>query len=208
MTENARVQAVMDKFEMIEVSNVLLSCRDAGDWERLAQCFHADARVTTTWFDGTAQEFAGAAKNMMDGHHPTDTQRHMINNPRVTINGHRAVNEYYVTLCQGRTMDGYEFDFQTWSVTLDLFERRDGNWRICKRSNIYEKDRMEPHVPGSVPQSYYDQLDLSRYPVAIRYHCYRNERSSGHAPKNLILKGSPEEQAARKHAAEWLAGGR
>jgi len=48
---------------------------------------------------------------------------------------------------------------------------------------------------------------LSRYPAAIRYHCYRNERSSGHAPKNLILKGSPEETAARKAAAEWLAGG-
>ena len=71
---------------------------------------------------------------------------------------------------------------------------------------IYEKDRMDPHVPGSVPQSYFDQLDLSRYPKAVRFHCYRNERSSGQIPKNLILKGSPEEKAARKTADEWLAG--
>jgi hypothetical protein len=207
MTDHARLQTVMDKFEIIEVSNVLLCCRDAADWSRLAQCFHDDARVTTSWFDGTAKEFAIASKNMMDGHHEKDTQRHMIGNPRVTINGHRAVNEYYVILYQGRTLDGYEFDLQTWSVTLDLFEQRDGDWRICRRSNIYEKDRMDPHVPGSVPQSYFDQLDLSRYPQAIRYHCYRNERSSGHAPKNLILTGSPEETAARKQAADWLAGG-
>ena len=207
MTEAARLQSVMDKSEIIEVSHVLLSSRDAGDWEKLAQCFHADARVTTSWFDGTAQEFAVAAKNMMDGHHPTDTQRHMISNPRVSICGNRAVNEYYVILYQGRTMDGYEFDFQTWSVTIDLFENRNGAWRICKRSNIYEKDRMDPHVPGSVPHAYYAQLDLSRYPTAIRYHCYRNERSSGQAPKNLILKGSPEETAARSQAAAWLAGG-
>lgn len=197
----------MDKFEIIEVSTVLLCCRDAGDWKRLAQCFHPDAQVTTSWFSGSAREFAEQSKNMMEGHHPTDTQRHMISDPRVALKGHRAVCEYYVILYQGRTLDGYEFDFQTWSVTLDLFEKRDGAWRICKRSNIYEKDRMDPHIPGSVPQSYFDQLDLSRYPAAIRYHCYRNERSSGHPPKNLILKGSPEEKAARNEAEEWLAAG-
>jgi hypothetical protein len=207
MDEEARYKAVLDKFEIIEVSNTLLSARDAPDWDRLAQCFHPDARVTTSWFDGTAAEFARQSRTMMHGHHPNDTQRHTVSNCRVTIKDHRAVNEYYLILYQGRTMDGYEFDFTTWSVTLEFFEKRNGAWRVCKRANIYEKDRMDPHVPGSVPQSYYDQLDLSRYPKAIRYHCYRNERSSGQTPKNLILKGSPEEEAFRKEAADWLAGG-
>ena len=71
---------------------------------------------------------------------------------------------------------------------------------------IYEKSRMDPHVPGSVPQSYYDDLDLSRYPQAIRFHCYRNESSSGQVPKNLILKGSPEEKPRarpRSAARSW-----
>ncbi|OGA50074.1 MAG: hypothetical protein A3G24_22860 [Betaproteobacteria bacterium RIFCSPLOWO2_12_FULL_62_13] len=198
---------MMDKFEITEVSTVSLCCRDSGDWTRLAQCFLPDARVTTSWFDGTAREFADQSRSMMAGHHSSDTQRHMMGNPRVTLKGHRAVCEFYVILYQGRTMDGYAFDLQTWSVTLDLFEKRDGAWRIAKRMIIYEKDRMDPHIPGSVPQSYFDQLDLSRYPAAVRYHCYRNERSSGHAPKNLILKGSPEEKAARKAAEEWLAAG-
>ncbi len=207
MNADARLQAVMDKFEIIEVSNTLLCSRDKPDWERLVQCFHPDARVTTSWFNGTAAEFATQSKKMMDGHHPNDTQRHVASNRCVTIRGNRAINEYYLILYQGRTMDGYEFDFTTWSVSLEFYEKRNGLWRVCKRGNIYEKDRMEPHVPGSVPQSYYDQLDLSRYPKAIRYHCYRNERSSGETPKNLILKGTPEEKAFRKTAEEWLAGG-
>ena len=59
-----------------------------------------------------------------------------------------------------------------------------------------------------MPASYYEKLDLSRYPAAVRFHCYRNEKSSGHAPRNLIVKGSPEEKAARAAAAEWLTGGR
>lgn len=208
MSDNARIQTATEKFEITQVSNTLLSCRDSGDWATLVQCFHPDARVSTSWFDGTAEEFAKASQNMMDGHHPKDTQRHTISNQRVTIIGHRAVNEYYVILYQGRTLDGYEFDLATWSVTLDLFEKRNGEWRISKRSNIYEKDRMDPHVPGSVPASYYEGLDLSSYPSAIRFHCYRNERSSGHKPKNLILKGTAEETTARKNAADWLAGGK
>ena len=101
---------------------------------------------------------------------------------------------------------------------LDVGELSEGSEKFSKKNlfgslfhkdtNIYEKDRLEPHVPGSVPNSYYESLDLSGYPAEIRFHCYRNERSSGHKPKNLILKGSPEETAARQAAKDWLAAGK
>jgi hypothetical protein len=205
MTEQERLQAAADKLEIMEISTIAMHCRDNADWTQLAQCFHPDARLTTSWFDGTAREFAEQSRNMMEKHLPGDTQRHMMSNPRVTLNGRRAINEFYLVLHQGRLLDGYEFDFQTWSVTLDLCEKRGGEWLIFKRQMIYEKGRMDPRAPGSVPQSYWDSLDLSRYPGPIKYHCYRNEKSSGHVPRNLILKGSQEEKAARKSAQEWLA---
>jgi hypothetical protein len=204
MTDDARLQAAADRIEIIQVSTLAMICRDTADWGRLPQCFHPDARLTVSWFDGTAREFAEQSKNMVAGHEPGDTQRHMMSNPHVTLNGRRAINEFYLVLHQGRTLDGYEFDFQTWSVTLDLCEKRDGEWRISRRMMIYEKGRMDPRTPGSVPQSYYDGLDLSQFPAPIKYHCYRNFRSSGHVPKNLIMKGSPEEKAARQSALEWL----
>jgi hypothetical protein len=207
-TLNEKYQATIDKYDIIEVSTISFCCRDTGDWDKLATCFDPEAPITTSWFKGTAREFAAQSKSMMDGHHTTDTQRHMMANARVTLNGNRAVCEYYLILHQGRTLDGYEFDLQTWSVTLDLFEKRDGKWLICKRKMIYEKSRMDPRMPGSVPQSYFEQLDLSRYPAAVKFHCYRNEKSSGHVPKNLILKGSAEEKAARVEAEQWVAGAR
>jgi hypothetical protein len=200
------MQDVADKFEIIEVSTIAMHCRDKGEWDELAKCYHPEARVTTSWFNGTAAEFAAQSKTLLGRHHPGDTTRHMMSNPRVRLNGQRAVNEFYLVLHQGRLMDGYEFDFQTWSVTLDLLEKLDGAWKISRRSMIYEKSRMDPRVPGSVPQSYYDGLDLSKYPEPVKFHCYRNERLGGHAPRNLILKGSPEEKAVRQAAAEWLAG--
>ena len=206
MPQSEKYQATIDKYDIIEVSTISFCCRDTGDWDKLASCFDPDAPITTSWFSGTAREFTAQSKNMMHGHHLTDTQRHMMANPRVTLNGNRAVCEYYLILHQGRTLDGYEFDLQTWSVTLDLFEKSSGKWLIAKRKMIYEKSRMDPRMPGSVPQSYFEQLDLSRYPAAVKFHCYRNEKSSGHVPKNLILKGSPEEKAARQEAEAWLSG--
>lgn len=206
MSPETILQSTIDKFQIIENSTYHLICRDSGNWQGLGDCYHPDAHITTSWFDGTVREFVAQSKAMMEGHHSGDTQRHVMSNPHVTINGNRAACEFYVILHQGRTLDGYEFDLQTWSVTIDLYEKRNGKWGIIRRSNIYEKERMDPHVPGSVPQSYYDSLDLSKYPKALRFHCYRNERSSGHPPKNLIMKGSPEEATARKKVAEWLAG--
>ena len=37
--------------------------------------------------------------------------------------------------------------------------------------------------------------------------CYRNEKSSGRAPGNLIRKPSATERSARNEAAEWLTAG-
>lgn len=206
MNDTERLQAIIDKFEIIENSTVSFCCRDTGDWDQLAACFDPEAPITTSWFNGTAREFAEQSRNMMEGHHPGDTQRHMMGNPRVTLNGERAVCEYYLILYQARTLDGYEFDLATWSVTLDLYQKKNGKWLIVKRRMIYDKARMDPRTPGAVPQSYYDALDLSRYPAPVKFHCYRNEKSSGHAPKNMILKGSAEERAARADAVAWLRG--
>ena len=95
--------------------------------------------------------------------------------------------EYYLTLHQRRTMDGYDFDFSTWSSVVDLFERKDGRWRVIKRTMIYEKDRMDPHKPGEVPASYFEAMDLTPYPRALRYHCWRNEKFSG-SRSRLVMK--------------------
>jgi len=206
MIENNRTQAVIDKYEIIEVSTISRWCRDSGDWAGLVECFHSDAQVQSSWFTGSPSEFGQRSKEMMAGHHPKDVQRHVVGNPRVALKGQRAVCEYGVILYQYRVIDGYEFDLTTWSVCLDLFEKRDGRWRISKRITIYEKDRMDPHNPVEVPESYFARMDLSRYPAAIRYHCYRNERSGYPPSANLVLKGTPQEETVREEAVEWLAG--
>ena len=207
MTDDARLAAALARAEILQVAMTSLCCRDTGDWDGLKACFHPDARIVTSWFSGNAHEFIEGSRNMMGGHHPDDSQKHMAGNQRAALNGDRAVCEYYLILHQRRTMDGYEFDFQTWSSVVDLFERREGDWRVIGRTMIYEKDRMDPHRPGEVPESYFAAMDLSGFPRALRYHCYRNAKSSGSPPsKDIVIEGPPEADATRDAAKRWLAG--
>ena len=205
MNDDARLRAAADKLEMMEVCMFSHVCRDVGDWEGLLDCFHPDADITTSWFMGNAHAFITESRDMMDGHHTDDTQKHIAGNTRVRVDRERGVCEYYLTLHQRRTMDGYDFDFTTWSSVVDLFERRDGRWRVIKRTMVYEKDRMDPHKPGEVPASYFEAMDLTPYPKALRYHCWRNEKFSGSPPSvNLVMEGTEKARAIREEARRWV----
>jgi hypothetical protein len=61
------------------------------------------------------------------------------------------------------TVDGHEFDLQSWLRFFDLLEKRDNVWRIVKRTAVYEKDRLEPVDPRGVPKEVFDDMELSDF---------------------------------------------
>jgi len=206
--ESERIERAVARSEILEIAMHSWMCRDRGDWDALVDCFHADAHIVNSWFEGNAHEFIAGSRNMMRGHDPGDSQKHFAGNRRAQVNGDRAVCEYYLTLHQRRRIDGYLFDLQTWSCVLDMFERRDGAWRVLGRWSIYEKDRMDPHKPGEVPAQFFEDMDLSPFPEALQYHCWRNARHSGEMPaENIVIEGTERAEATRDAARLWLDGG-
>ena len=164
MEAEGRIQESVDRNEIKDVLSVVNYARDAGLWEAWRDCYHADATLTTSWFSGSRDEFVEAAKKMKIARHPGESQKHTVTNPWVRLAGARAVAEHDLILYQRRIIDGVELDFTTWSRVLALLEKRDGAWRIWKRTNIYEKDRMDPYKPDEVPASFYASIDLAGYP--------------------------------------------
>ena len=206
MEADRRIRENADKSEIKDILSIVNYARDAGLWEEWRACYHPDATLTTSWFSGTRDEFVEAAKKMKIARHPGESQKHTVTNPWVRLSGARAVAEHDLILYQRRLVDGVELDFTTWSRVLAQLEKRDGAWRIWMRTNIYEKDRMDPYKPDEVPASFYASIDLAGYPAAIRYHCWRNAKI-GHPPaKDIVLQHSTEEAAVRKEAEEWLGG--
>ena len=190
MSLDHRVLENLYKSEIKDVLSIAIYARDTGDWDAIRDCFHSDAKLTTSWFTGTVEEFIAGSKKMKIIRHEGESQKHVITNPWVRLNKDRAIAEYDLVLYQRRIIDDLEFDFTTWSRSVAILEQRENRWKICDRTNIYEKDRMEPCQPESIPSSFYDSMDLDIFPKAIRYHCWRNARV-GHDPApNLVLKNS------------------
>ena len=196
-TDRLQIQYVLSKGVM---------ARDSGLWRELAECYHPDATVTTSWFSGSPAEFVKASQEMKIARHEGETQKHMTSNYWIEVNGTRAVAESDVILYQRRVINQMELDFTTWSRRVQLMEKRDGKWRISGQTFIYEKDRMDPARPDQVPEGFYASLDLAKYPQQIRFHCWRNDMVGFPPARNICLKGSERESEVRSQASRWLAG--
>ena len=206
MVDEKKLQLTIDRNEIRHVVAKSVLARDSGQWKELGECYHPDAKLTSSWFSGTAKEFLKVVEETRDVRREGETQKHMTGNHWIEVSRNRAVAESDLILYQRRIIEGLELDFTTWSRRLHLMEKREGDWKIWRRTAIYERDRMDPHNPEAVPEGFYSSMDLSKYPPQIRYHCWRNTLF-GHPPsKNICLKGTEREKEVREEARNWIEG--
>jgi hypothetical protein len=206
MVDEKKLQLTIDRNEIRHIVAKSVIARDSGQWTELAECYHTDAKLTSSWFSGTAKDFLKVSSEAKDTRKEGESQKHLTGNHWIEVNGIRAVAESDLILYQRRIIEGLELDFTTWSRRLHLMEKRDGDWKIWRRTAIYERDRMDPHNPEDIPDGFYSSMDLSQYPKQIRYHCWRNTMF-GHPPvKNICLKGTEREKEVREEARNWIDG--
>jgi SnoaL-like domain len=178
--------------------------RDSDDWETLAGCFHEDATIHISWISGPAKDFIARSRAMAAARKPGEHTKHVISGPWIRINRDRAFSRCHVNLYIRSTVDGHEFDLQSWFRFFDLLERRDDVWRIVKRTAVYEKDRLEPVDPRGVPKDFFADMNLSAFPAAAKFLCYRQLRSGRSPSTNIISAYSDEERALREESGRWL----
>ena len=191
------------RVQMVVAKSII--ARDSGDWVGVAECFHPDATLTTSWFTGTPAEFVEGSKRMKIARHPGESQKHMTSNFSVELHDGRAVSECDLILYQRRLIEGIALDFATWSRRLDLVELVGTDWKIWRANLIYEKDRMDPAMPDADLKAFYETIDFSSYPAQIRHHCWRNAMAGFPPSPKICLKGSEREEEVRSEARRWLA---
>src|SRR5262249_46162641 len=116
-----------------------------------------------------------------------------------------AVMETDVLLFARDEIDGHLFDYTAWMRFHDRAERRNGIWKIAKWVAIYDRDRMDPVVPGSVPASFFAGVDFSGGHDAVAFMKLRQAKLGRKMPPNLCLGGSPAEAELKADGARWLA---
>ena len=200
------VQRALAEHAVCNVRRQWAFSRDHGDWETLRSCFHPDATITVAWYSGEAAGFVERSIAMAKSRRPEEHHKHWLGNMRSEIAGARAVLETDAMVLIREYIDEHLFDYQCHLRFYDLIERRDGAWRLFKASCIYEKDRLDPVVPGAVPLSFYDQVALSGSEAGFAYMRFRQIKKGRTVPSGIVIAGSPAEDALREEGQRWLAG--
>jgi hypothetical protein len=87
---------------------------------------------------------------------------------------------------------------------IDLLELRDGRWGIVLRRPVYEKDRIDPVVPGQVPVL--DTALSGRFPAGCRHLLYAQTQAGMQVMKTEPGLRGPEIEALYREVEDWLSG--
>jgi hypothetical protein len=175
--------------------------RDTGDWDALSATAYPGAAMTTTWFDGTFEAFVESCRvSWTKG----SRSQHFLGGTVADVEGARALAQTRMSINVRSRLDGVEVDAVCLGRFFDRVEKRDGAWRIAKRSVIYEKDRLDPVDPQA--KISLDSELLGRFPEGYRHLAYLQTRNGSRVDPNLPTASGPALERLLQEAKAWLAG--
>jgi len=204
MSNKDRTTLTQDEHEIINLLMRWGHARDSDDWETLSACFHEDATIHLSWISGLAKDFVARSQAMAKARQPGTHQKHVFSGPWVRVNRDRAFSRCHVSLYSRTIWDGHPFDLESWMRFFDLLEKRDGVWRIIKRTAVYEKDRIDPVDPRGIPQDFFAEMDWSAFPPAAKFLCYDLLRRGLPFSTAIISAYSDGERTLREEGEAWL----
>lgn len=193
---------VSDREAISELINVWAYHRDRGNWEQLRDTFWPEGTISLSWFDGPFEQFVDSSKEMAA---KGSQAKHIVAQPFVQINGKRAVSEASVTLLARGGNGHLEIDLTTYARFYDLLEKREGGWRIIKRTAIYEKDRVDCVQPSLLFWIASHFINLKKYPKACRFTGFVLKKAGYEVAKNIVEDASEELSLLYKEGDDWLS---
>jgi hypothetical protein len=181
--------------------------RDHGDWDGMRACFHPDATVCVSWFSGPVATFFERTIAMAAERRPEERSKHWFGSSRVAVKGDRAVLETDAQVQVRDWFDGHLFDLVAFTRMYDRVERRDGVWRIARMVVIYDRDRLEPVIPGDLPPGFFDGIKVEGPESAIAFMRFRTEKKGRKMPPELVIGHTDAERRLKAEAEAWLGGG-
>jgi SnoaL-like domain len=174
--------------------------RDQGQWEKLGTTFHPEGTIQVSWFNGRFEDFISASRQMRKMQRGS---KHEIGASRIEVRGRRALAETNVRILTRQDLHGVECDSTTWGRFYDFFEDRN-HWAICRRVALYEKDRVDPVMPGTpIP---FDAVRLAAMPKAYRFLGYSLELGGFSVSTDLPTDDGAAMEALLRDGETWLKG--
>ncbi len=201
------VEQMLAEYEVRRVRQIWAFARDGGDWDTMRACFHPDATVRVLWYSGPAAGFLDETVASAATKKPGDHSKHWFGNSRVWVKNDRALLETDAMVLGRSAFLGHHFDFTLYIRLYDRLERRNGEWKILRMDAIYDKDRLDPVIHGSVPAGFFEGVDLTAPGAAVALVRWRTEKRGGKIPADIPLGGTDSEKKVRAESEAWLADG-
>jgi hypothetical protein len=196
----------LDQMQICDVRRRWAFNLDLAEWDALQSCFHPDASVTVSWYSGSASVFIERSKAMVGGRKPEEHRKHWLGNMRSEVVGTRAVLETDVLILIRELIEQDLFDYTSYARFYDLFEKRDGVWRIVEWRCIYDKDRLDPVDPAKDASALYAQAALEGADSGFAFMKLRQGKRGRTIPESVVIRDSDGERRLRRRGDDWLAG--
>ena len=174
--------------------------RDAGDWERFRTVWRPEGRCQATWFQGTGDEFIEMSRQ---GWEHGVSILHQHHGSTIEVAGDRAIAQTKMTIAQRAEVEGVLADVSCTGRFFDFLDKRDGRWGMVLRQPIYERDRIDPVVPGT-PLPLEADL-LARFPEGYRHLAYLQTRIGYPVKTDMPGTTGPRTEALYALGRAWLA---
>jgi hypothetical protein len=197
-------QMMVEEYAVRRVRQLWAFARDHAEWETMRSCFHPDASVSVLWYSGPVSGFLERTIAMATKRKPGEASKHWLGNSRVWVKGNRAILETDTMVMNRDHIDDHLVDFTIHLRLYDRLERRGTGWKIARMNVIYDKDRIEPVIPGAIPTSFFDGVKLGGPDAAVAMARWRIERRGGMIPPDMTLGGTESEKTLRAEAEAWL----
>ena len=121
------LQALLDERAIVEVITRYSRGLDRCDEALLISCYHSDGIDDHGSFKGLGSDFA---KYIVDRYRNGPMTQHVVTNIRIELDGDVAYGETYVEMRSAGVDGSPQSGFGRY---IDVFTRRDGEWRISER---------------------------------------------------------------------------
>lgn len=132
----ARVLELWDKEAIRECMARYCRGIDRCDMEALRSVYWPEATDRHGAYSGSAEGFIAYAEKKLPA---SPRYLHMVCNMSITLDGNRAaVESYFLALQRDKDAEGNQPETFLAGRYLDLFEKRDDDWRVLERTVVYD----------------------------------------------------------------------
>ncbi|MGE3619395.1 MAG: nuclear transport factor 2 family protein [Acidimicrobiia bacterium] len=166
-TTDGALRALVDKEEIREVLRLYCRAFDRWDWELARSLFHPDAHDDHGVYQGSALGLIEHAESILK---TWESHQHSLGTVIVELDGDVAHTEAYFvarSLRKGPEGDG-EIVSEMYGRYVDRFERRDGAWKIARRTTVLDFRDSHERLPVDAADAQFTQGRRDRSDAAYQ----------------------------------------